>query len=378
MAISILPPVNAHNFNALRTPSDVDIQDPKGFFFQEVLTRIEEQDKDGRGTRADVAILAARVGMSAESVSLLSLTLQLNRFGNYAMQILIRLSSADLLRQIVNLVTASTAFEMCLHPFGTHCIQAMIVRAGGNTDLEAQLGRLLDGHAFRVSSDKTGIHVILCILRHWQSHSTDFIVADLLSSTDAIQARDAHLRRIKASLERGENTAKIAATRQTEYFSVLQQIVPQLGEGQQRRVAEAVAPFVEVLGMDGGTSYLVTTLVKGWREDSSRPSTPSFFSSFLPSLSRLSTHRVGSTIIELIISSCDPTTLSQIVGVFTSSLSLLTSLCLDEFGHSVILRVLGRVSNESERRKLSEMIMSAGNKIGSNQFGQRVLTRLGE
>ncbi|KAK2962626.1 hypothetical protein BLNAU_2459 [Blattamonas nauphoetae] len=175
-AISILHPVNAHNFNALRTPIDVDIQDPfRSFsavvdqtetllssqqwcrFYQEVLTSIEGQDKDGRGTRADMVILAARVGMSAESVSLLSLTLQLS-FAEIWPKFV-----KDLLRRFGNLLTASTAFEICLHPFGTHCIQAMIVRAGGNTDLEAQLGRHLYGHAFRVSSDKTGIHVILCI-----------------------------------------------------------------------------------------------------------------------------------------------------------------------------------------------------------------------
>ncbi|KAK2940101.1 hypothetical protein BLNAU_24996 [Blattamonas nauphoetae] len=164
--ISILHPVNAHNFNALRTPIDVAVVDQTETllssqqwcrFYQEVLTSIEGQDKDGRGTRADMVILAARVGMSAESVSLLSLTLQLS-FAEIWPKFV-----KDLLRQFGNLLTASTAFEICLHPFGTHCIQAMIVRAGGNTDLEAQLGRHLYGHAFRVSSDKTGIHVILCI-----------------------------------------------------------------------------------------------------------------------------------------------------------------------------------------------------------------------
>ncbi|KAK2944315.1 hypothetical protein BLNAU_20760 [Blattamonas nauphoetae] len=170
-AISILHPVNAHNFNALRTPIDVDIQDPfRSFsavvdqtetllssqqwcrFYQEVLTSIEGQDKDGRGTRADMVILAARVGMSAESVSLLSLTLQLS-FAEIWPKFV-----KDLLRQFGNLLTASTAFEICLHPFGTHCIQAMIVRAGGNTDLEAQLGRHLVGEN-PLPNNSTSLHV---------------------------------------------------------------------------------------------------------------------------------------------------------------------------------------------------------------------------
>ncbi|KAK2941404.1 hypothetical protein BLNAU_23687 [Blattamonas nauphoetae] len=112
-------------------------------FYQEVLSSIEGQDKDGRGTRADMVILAARGNVSGI------------RFAPLAHSP----TDKDLLRQFGNLLTASTAFEICLHPFGTHCIQAMIVRAGGNTDLEAQLGRHLYGHAFHTFLDLVGVIV---------------------------------------------------------------------------------------------------------------------------------------------------------------------------------------------------------------------------
>ncbi|KAK2952748.1 hypothetical protein BLNAU_12397 [Blattamonas nauphoetae] len=387
-------------YDALRTPQDVDRVDTFSSFFvlsgkfnellttqqgcrffQECVDAIHQQDLRHQPTSVDPTILNSTKLRPNNSLTDISLdlafrdispnfvTFSCDRFANYAIQVLIKYSSHNLLKRVITLLSPSSLFRLSTNVFGTHCAQSLITRVNGVPVLEEMIEKRFAGQCFMVLSDATGFHVIMCLLSHWSSRSTMFVVNELVESPPAIAARNQHIHQL-VSTPTNPKTSK-----SRNYFALMQHVLTLLSNEAKATVALSMIPFVPILAKDASTNYLVQAFIKiDWEAvDLTFSSGQSFFSSLVPHFPSFAQNKIASNVANCLLTHCDSVTLSQLVSLLVSQPNVLAHLCLDQTAHHCILRLCSTVSGVL-LDSLVSTLLGMSQTLQQNTAGRQVLS----
>ncbi|KAK2947549.1 putative Ubiquitin carboxyl-terminal hydrolase 34 [Blattamonas nauphoetae] len=395
--ISSPPAPSSHlSFIPLRTPNDINPSDPffsfcevRGQmnellstqggcrFFQECLEAICAQTNENRPSRINPKDLGipppSPPTYLAYALELCTIDLAPNlpvlasdRFANYAMQLLVKKASPNLLHRLIACFSPSQLLTLSTHSFGAHTVQAMITQSASHPQLQKMLESAFTGECYSLLGDSVGYHVVYCFLQSWPNSACSFIVTDIISSPMALQAKANHLSLMK------EKTKPRGNTKSQLYFFQLQRLVPYLGIEGAARVAISLIPDLQVLSEDSGANYFIQALIKNeW--DKLDPSLSSwFFSAFIPLFPTLSSHRIASNVVDCLIANCGQQTISNLVSSLTSSPQVLSFLCQHPIAHYAVQKLCSGSVDET-RQSLIDSILSLHDVLQPNPVGQRLL-----